>query len=128
MFSFQLFFLLISRGTLDACVNPSDAVRVEVEAAFASGCVVVPVHWFVARTTDGSVRPAWVNQRPAGVSAAEHKSAIAMWQRLYASQGTLNRPHAGRTTWHARICTSHSTSVSLSPVSLLFPPVAQPSS
>jgi hypothetical protein len=55
----QLFFLLISRGTMDACVHASNAVRVEIEAAFASGCVVVPVHWFMAKTTEDSTKPTW---------------------------------------------------------------------
>jgi len=86
----QLFFLLISRGTMEGCVHPSDAVRVELEAAFVSGCVVVPVHWFAAKTTEDSATPTWVHQRPPGVSAADHKSAMRMWQRLYSSQGTAS--------------------------------------
>ena len=91
----QLFFLLICHGTLERCLDPSDAVRVEIETAFSSGCVVVPVLFFVATTTDDRIRPTWLNAKPKGCKAIDHQSAVAMWRRIFANQGDAQQRTRG---------------------------------
>jgi hypothetical protein len=85
--TYKLFFLIIWAGTLDACIDERDAVRREIELAFEYGCIVVPVHFFVARTTDERVKPSWLESRPAGVAVQQHRKACRMWERIYANQG-----------------------------------------
>jgi hypothetical protein len=62
-------------------------VRREIELAFEYGCIVVPVHFFVARTTDERVKPSWIESRPAGVAVQQYRKACRMWERIYANQG-----------------------------------------
>ena len=62
-------------------------MRREIDLAFEHGCIVVPVHFFVARTTDERVKPYWLDSRPTGVTAQQHRKACLMWQRIYANQG-----------------------------------------
>ena len=92
-YTHQLLFLIIWAGTLDACIDERDAVRREIELAFEHGCIVVPVHFFVARTTDERVKPSWLESRPAGVAVQQHRKACRMWERIYANQGQQSSLH-----------------------------------
>ena len=92
----QLFFLLICHGTFEHCIHPSDPVRVEIDLAFASGCVVVPVLFFVSSTTDERIRPSWLSDKPKGCKAIDHKSATAMWHRIFSNQGRAEEQRQGQ--------------------------------